>query len=530
MTEEKTPRYAMHKYWGKKPSNDLKLLIESYSEPSEILLDPFSGYGVFACEAYLNARNVISIDLNPAATFIQSQLMDSNADIYRLKIQAEQIKRTVAKYYEYWYSETCVQCGGLAKVIATLRNKEDVPLKHRLQCNCSKKAIEQDVTDDAKERLITMEVNAGRPDDLPSSPLIRNGRISVFDGMTTDHLFTKRALQCHKKLHDEIVKTEDKIVRDSLLFAFTSNIANCSRLVPPIKSRGDMNPGAWMTGFYTGQTYIENNVFHYFSNRLEKVLSGKRNFLEQKKLISRTDRGRVQSITNLDCDSVGYVIENGDAKKLNLPDNSIDYVFTDFPYGDSVPYFEQSAIWNTWLGNSVDYDNEIVVSDSPVRRKTQTAFKADIATCVLEIWRVLKPERFFSTTFHSLSGEEWHALLSALLVSGFSLFKIEWMEQKTFAPRQLNRKITIKGDMLITMQKPKNIKTVVFLDEAKTTNFVRLHVTQILNEAPKDTNAIYMSLLTTFFTEHIVPESADLVQILFDNFSFCKDGLWSIRN
>ena len=72
--KQKKDRYEMHKYWGKKPSNDLSALISKYSREGDILLDPFSGYGVFCCEAYILKRNVISNDLNPIASFIQRQL------------------------------------------------------------------------------------------------------------------------------------------------------------------------------------------------------------------------------------------------------------------------------------------------------------------------------------------------------------------------------------------------------------------------------------------------------------------------
>ena len=70
--KQKRDRYEMHKYWGKKPSNNLKALIEKYSREGDTILDPFSGYGVFCCEAYLLNRNVISNDLNPIANFQKS--------------------------------------------------------------------------------------------------------------------------------------------------------------------------------------------------------------------------------------------------------------------------------------------------------------------------------------------------------------------------------------------------------------------------------------------------------------------------
>ena len=74
MTKQKLPRYEMHKYWGKKPANELDKLIEKYSKVGDIVMDPFAGYGVFVSESYLKGRNAIGNDLNPASVFIQKNL------------------------------------------------------------------------------------------------------------------------------------------------------------------------------------------------------------------------------------------------------------------------------------------------------------------------------------------------------------------------------------------------------------------------------------------------------------------------
>lgn len=66
MSNEKTaPRYFIHKYWGKKPASGISPLIDRYSNPGDTVIDPFSGYGVFCCEAYLKNRNVIVMILIP---------------------------------------------------------------------------------------------------------------------------------------------------------------------------------------------------------------------------------------------------------------------------------------------------------------------------------------------------------------------------------------------------------------------------------------------------------------------------------
>ena len=62
--------YVMHKYWARKPHNVVSEYIKNYSEPGQIVLDPFVGSGVTALEAVKLGRKAIGIDLNPMAIFI----------------------------------------------------------------------------------------------------------------------------------------------------------------------------------------------------------------------------------------------------------------------------------------------------------------------------------------------------------------------------------------------------------------------------------------------------------------------------
>ena len=53
----------------------------------------------------------------------------------------------------------------------------------------------------------------------------------------------------------------------------------------------------------------------------------------------------------------------GDARQLDLPDDSIDYIFTDPPYADAVQYGELNFVWESWLGGTPDWHgDEIVVN------------------------------------------------------------------------------------------------------------------------------------------------------------------------
>lgn len=84
-SEKNAPRYFMHKYWGKKPASFTGHLVEKYTKPGDTIIDPFSGYGVFCCEAYLKNRNVIVNDLNPIANFIAHNLFSNDVNISKVK-------------------------------------------------------------------------------------------------------------------------------------------------------------------------------------------------------------------------------------------------------------------------------------------------------------------------------------------------------------------------------------------------------------------------------------------------------------
>lgn len=522
-------RYEMHKYWGKKPSGDLLHLIEKYSNEGDLVLDPFAGYGVFVCEAYLNGRNAIGNDLNPASVFIQEQLLERNIDLDEFQKAMNEVLEDLSYLNERWFTTTCKVCGKKAEITATLRGKDDSPLMNKVSCTCSRAGIECSLEKSEVSYLKELEDNIEIPPH-PCTELIRNGRISALDNMTTDSLFTKRALICHISLFEKINNIENRLIRDFAMLVFTSNLANCSKLVPPINSRGPMAPGAWMTGFYIGDTYLENNVFHYFKNRVAKAISGKVDFYKNNNTLnSIKDVGKVTDTRQFSNDTRGYLITQSDTKKLPFQSNSIDYIFTDPPYGDSVPYFEQSAIWNTWLQKEIDYSNEVVVSDAKSRSKRIDEFTDDINKCIKEIYRVLRPQKYFSITFHSISGGEWYAITRACLEAGFTLEELKLLTQKTFSPRQLNRKMTIKGDILITFQKTTERPTLTELGLDETIGLVKRQTQELLEKRASTTNDVFVHLLVHIFSNHILFHSINFISVLLDNFDVSENGLWSLK-
>lgn len=513
--KQKQDRYEMHKYWGKKPAKRLRDYIEKYSEPNDVLLDPFSGYGVFCAEAYIANRNIIANDLNPIANFINNQLLTNKVDLNTILTQWDVIKKEFEEYNNSWFNFTFYEKNVvLVNILRSSKDDKPIMAKYREKGQRNFQTIY--FNNDDCETMIKIEQEREITDWFPDEFLFVNSRISAKNNMKIADLFTKRTLACHARLLHLIKKHSSESELELFMLAFTANLANCSKLIPPIKTRGEMSAGAWMTGFYVGEVYIENNVLHYFENRLKKVIKGKQDYINQ--------------IECLENRSNYYEVTSYDAKKLNIKDNSIDYVFTDPPYGDTVPYFEQSIIWNSWLQFVPDYNNEIVVSDSKQRSKNIENYSNEIGQAISEICRVLKSNKFFSITFHSLSGYEWLAITNACLKNNLEMVDYEWLTQKSFTPRQINRLKSIKGDVLITFRKSPHKKINNFFSSKDILEIVLSYLYNRLKNSPMSTNEIFIDIMYLIFSERILVDDFDLLKILNKNFSLSENGFWSIKN
>ena len=96
--------YLMHKYWGKKPSKELKEQILNYTKKNDLVLDPFAGYGGIGIEATIEGRNVILNDLNPSANFISDCILEKNIDLKKLEKMYYEIMNKCKEINEKWYT------------------------------------------------------------------------------------------------------------------------------------------------------------------------------------------------------------------------------------------------------------------------------------------------------------------------------------------------------------------------------------------------------------------------------------------
>ena len=181
---------------------------------------------------------------------------------------------------------------------------------------------------------------------------------------SVDKLFTRRNLTALSLLYNEIQKISDLDIKELMLLAFSNTLLHVSKL----KSE-QLRPMS-ANSYYCMGDWIEENVWERFENRVKwrwGIYKGKE---ETNKLIGNYYK-LAADFDSLLSDGT-LMIFNRPAQDLsNIPDESIDYCFTDPPYGGSIQYYELTYLWRSWLKMSHEFiDNEITVNDFQGKRIT----------------------------------------------------------------------------------------------------------------------------------------------------------------
>jgi len=448
--------YAMHKYWSKKPFNLVANYISRFSKPGDIVLDPFCGSGVTVIESVRLRRKAIGFDINPVATFITKMGLEQ-VDIKNLKQAYKELEANVKTEISNLYKTRCPNCKSENESATHYIWNSEVIKEVWVSCNMCKtsKVIKKP---DPQDTEIVESLDLPNL-WYPTSTLFENTRINAKRGMTISDLFTNRALHSLSLILNEIEKIENIKVKNTLRFCFSAALPQASRMVFVIRRRGKMlgegkkpktEVGSWVIGYWIPSEHFEVNVWRCFNNRFKRILKGKEEIID---VIPQTTLS-CSSLDKLYEEKEAYHVGIGTATKLPVETESVDYVFTDPPHGNRMPYLELSLIWNSWLKfDDISWDDEVVISEAKSREKNIRDYRRRIMLALREIWRVLKPEKYISIAFNSLDDETWLSLLNSCLQTGFRLIEIKPLAYSASSVVQDNRKNALKTDFVITCQK-----------------------------------------------------------------------------
>ena len=474
--------YRAHTYHTKVPPEGIAPFIERYTRPGDVVLDPFCGSGMTGVAALRAGRRAVLIDLSPAATFIAANYC-SRPDPARLAVEAGRVLEAARGELAPLYATRCRACGGPAsiaytvwsecyacpacgasfalwdvaragrRVAAALRcptcgregrkdaweRRELVPvlLSYRCAGGCGRQAAAPEASD------IALAQAAGEGDwearfSYPSTPIPERGdeigRVHGQGISRVDQLFTRRNLRAVATLWHLAATLPGLECRPQVLFCLTAAMPRASRTNKFIPALG-IAPGPILGTMYIPGFHPELNVLALFQRKLDDVVR----FFSDSRVTRHASRIpdpiriSTQSATDLS----------------NIPDRSIDYAFTDPPFGGNIAYSELNLLWESWLGLRTDAASEAVVSRT--QGKDVGAYERLMAAAFGEVRRVLRPGGRFSIVFHNASGEVWRALQGAIAAAGLAVESAVVFDK---GPNQSFKQFTAEGtvthDLVVT--------------------------------------------------------------------------------
>ena len=249
--------------------------------------------------------------------------------------------------------------------------------------------------------------------------------------LVTD-MYTKRNLYALSLLYDEIQKLKGKN-KELILLAFTNTVLHVSKL----KSENVRPLG--VNNYWVPDDYIEENVWFRFEDRIENIIKAKKQQykreLEKKSHNINYGSWSIDNISALD----------------NIEENSIDYFFTDPPYGDAIQYSELSYIWNAWLDKTYNTKEEVIIN--PVQNKGEQEFNELLSKSLENIYGALKPNKYFTLCFQNKNSEIWKAVISKCRDLGFSLVDTSIYDTYGSPFNKSWANFSPKSDIYVTFQK-----------------------------------------------------------------------------
>ena len=430
--------YKSLKYWGKKPHNIFRKYIETYTEKDEIVLDAFAGSGIAPLEAVQINRKAVAIDLNPISTFmIEITAKPLNYSKFG-KYYSEILYKLIQREKDLGIFITkCINCNKDARVIG-VHWDGNTPILIRYECSC-KKGNQGKNPDGFDREIIKKSEKLKIPywypqDDFPKTDFFKSVRKGI--GNQYYKLWTNRTLYLLSFLYKEIESVEDDEIKDFLKFAFISMIHLATIMVSARRPKSNRpDSGSWgRPAFILPKRHMEQNPVILF----QRAVEDRQGIIKAKKSSDQLLVNKVKLANNFEelADSKkdkNLLILTLDALDLSkkIPENSVDYVLTDPPYGGLIQYFSLSSLWAIWLKHNnlrfeIPYQDEITIE----HKKDFERYHNLLTKALREVYKVLKFGHYLTLTFHNREINVWNSVIKAGAYSGFIFEKILYQPNK----------------------------------------------------------------------------------------------------
>ncbi|OQY50842.1 MAG: hypothetical protein DRR08_12575 [Candidatus Parabeggiatoa sp. nov. 2] len=502
--------YDAHTYHTKVPPEGIAKLIEYYTNQGDVVLDPFCGSGMTGVACSDRGRGAILCDISPAATFIAYNMTTPiDGKIYWAAIQeilesAHTLEQTLyttqcrtcfretPMLYMVWsYGMLCQSCHQEFILWDVARDEKksvrDSKIKSEFNCphcdaklkkrdlkrtcrypvavgyRCCESGLKEQVVPpneyDLKKLAWLEQTNIPKQLWYPTDQFRMgvNTKQPIAAGMTSvDKVYTTRALWAMSFLWDRADKWPDPKMRLKLLFTLTSlykrvTVFSEFRFWGGSGNTANLNVPAIMN---------EQNVFKTFERKAKTI----KLYFDHAPKVKREVRISTQSACHLE----------------QLPDKSIDYVFTDPPFGSNINYSEMNFLWESWLGVHTDIVEEAIINKT--QGKQTRDYKILLEKAFSEMKRVLKDKGWLTVVFHNSSARVWQTLQAAITDAGFYIQGIQTFDKQHGTFKQFVSDNAVGYDLVLHCQKTAH--QVCLKQEQK--QIVCQQVAQFIREALRD--------------------------------------------
>lgn len=170
-----------------------------------------------------------------------------------------------------------------------------------------------------------------------------------------------------------------------------------------------------------------------------------------------------------------------------LPSNSLDYIFTDPPFGENIYYADLNYLVESWHGVRTQSTPEAIIDQA--KRKTLRDYQALMRAIFVNYYAALKPGRWMTVEFHNSHDSVWRAIQEALTSVGFVVADVRTLDKQQGSYRQVTSDAA-KQDLIISAYKPaaefEQSFTLHAGSDGGVWDFVRQHLAQLPIVVRKD--------------------------------------------